>query len=48
VLPLEPAVVQVPPSVTAHDTATDPAVDGTVSAIVAVPGPEPVLETVIV
>jgi hypothetical protein len=48
VLPVEPVVVHVPPPVVEHVTPTDPTVDGTVSAIVAVPGPLPLLVTVIV
>jgi hypothetical protein len=46
--PDEPVVVQVPPAVAEHVTPTDPTVVGTVSAIDAVPGPVPLLVTVIV
>jgi hypothetical protein len=46
--PLEPAVLHVPPVVAVQATDTEPTVDVTVSAIVADPGPVPVLVTVIV
>jgi hypothetical protein len=46
--PLDPFVLHVPPFVAEHVTATEPIVAGTVSEIVVVPGPVPVLLTVTV
>jgi hypothetical protein len=48
VLSVEPAVSHVPVPGAVHVTATEPTVAGTVSETMAVPGPVPVLFTVIV
>jgi hypothetical protein len=48
VLPPEPVVLHEPVPVAVQPTDTEPTVEGTVSEIVAVPGPVPVLVTVIV